>query len=178
MKRVLQSLLALTLVAAGVAQEPSTKKESSDTRPQQKIYKVNFLIYELEDGKRINERSYSLPVKTQEGRPSTIKVGDRLPIMAKEGQTQYFDVGLSIDCNVNEQADKVIVSSNIEISSIISPEQAGTEVPHAGGNPVVRRVWQYFMALVTPGKPTLVTSIDDINSKKRLQVEVTATRLD
>ena len=178
MKRILQFLLVFALISAGLAQETSTKKDALDARPQPKIYKVNFLIYELEDGKKINERSYSLPVKTQEGRPSTVKVGDRLPITAKQGETQYFDVGLTIDCNLNEQADKVIVSSNIEISSIVLPEQPGGDVPHAGGNPVVRRIWQYFTALVTPGKPTLVTSIDDVNSKKRFQVEVTATKLD
>lgn len=178
MKKALQFLLALTLISAAVAQEASTKKDPSEARPEPKIYKVNFLIYEIADGKRTNERNYSLPVRTQEGRASSLKVGDRLPITGKEGQIQYFDVGLSIDCNVTEQMDKLIVSSSLEISSIVLPEQPGSEVRSATGNPVVRQVKQYFTALVSPGKPTLLTSIDDINSKKRLQVEVTASRME
>lgn len=179
MKKAIQFLLVLTLISAAAAQEATTKKDTPDARPQAKIYKLNFLIYEMEDGKKTNERTYSLPIKSHEGRPASIKVGDRLPIITgKEGQMQYFDVGLSIDCNVEEQNDKLIVSSNLDLSSIVLPEQAGSEARNAGGNPVVRQIRQWFSALVPLGKPTLVTSIDDINSKKRLQVEVTATRIE
>jgi hypothetical protein len=31
---------------------------------------------------------------------------------------------------------------------------------------------------MTPGKPTILTTVDDINSAKRLQIEVTATKVD
>ncbi len=33
-------------------------------------------------------------------------------------------------------------------------------------------------ALLTPGKPQVLTSMDDVNSTKRMQVELTATKLD
>lgn len=181
MKKCLQFLLVLTFASIALGQDTGTKADGSTTaQPLQKVYKVNFLIYELEDGKKINERAYTVPVMTQGGRPrdSSIKVGDRLPIMAKEGQFQYFDVGLDIDCNVTEQGDKFIVSSNIEISSIVMPEQGHSDAGVSSGNPVVRQIKQRFITLVSPGKPAVVTSIDDVNSKKRLQVEVTANRLE
>jgi hypothetical protein len=31
---------------------------------------------------------------------------------------------------------------------------------------------------VTLGKPTVMSIIDDVNSKKRIQIEVTATKID
>jgi len=77
---------------------------------------------------------------------------------------------------VTEQEDKFIVHGSLELSSFALPDQ-GTD-PRSGGNPVLRNIRQSFTTLVSPGKPTLVTTMDDINSKKRLQVEVTATRID
>jgi hypothetical protein len=181
MKRFLQFILVLTLASISVAQDAS-RKDSSDaaTRPSQRVYKLNFMIYELEDGKKMNERAYTVPVMTLDGRPreSSIKVGDRVPITTKEGQFQYFDVGLNIDCSVTEQADKFIVTSDLEISSVVVPEQSAEARAGSSGNPVVRQIKQRSTTMVSPGKPTLVTSIDDVNSKKRLQVEVIATRIE
>jgi len=175
MRKFLPLLLILGLVSAVAAQE-------APKRPQQKIYKVVFLIYELEDGKKINERTYTLPVNTVDGNPgdSSMRVGTRVPVTTAttgdKTQWQYVDVGLNIDCNVTEQEDKFIVHGSLELSSFALPDQ-GTD-PRSGGNPVLRNIRQSFTTLVSPGKPTLVTTMDDINSKKRLQVEVTATRID
>lgn len=175
MKRSLRLLLVLGLLSAiGTAQDAP--------RHIQKVYKVVFLIYEMEDGKKINERTYTLPVNTVDGntRDGSIRVGTRVPIEtgSKSGDTmvQYIDVGLDLDCNVTEQQDKFIVHGNLTLSSLVSPEQ-GTDLK-GGGMPVLRQIKQSFTSLVSPGKPTLVTTMDDINSKKRMQVEVTATRLE
>lgn len=175
MKKFLQVLMFLGLAAAlATAQQ---------TPARNKIYKVNFLVYELEDGKRINERTYTLPVTTMDGNPrnSSIAVGDRVPITVrvheKEEEIQYIDTGLDLECNVTEQNEKFVVNSTITLSSVVALDQGGNQV-RGGGDPVVRQIKQRFTTLVAPGKPTLVTSIDDVNSKKKLQVEVTATRLE
>jgi hypothetical protein len=187
MRRFLQFFLAFALASVSLAQEPSTKKDTPEfSQPLEKIYKLNFLIYELEDGKKINERTYMVPVVTVGGkaRNSVFRVGDRLPVTTAslssaqpERQIQYLDIGLSIECSVTEQADKFIVTSDLSISSVVLPEQ-GVAARPGGESPVIRQIRQQFTTIVSPGKPTLVTSVDDINSKKRLQVEVTATRLE
>jgi len=177
MQRFLRLLLVIGLVStiAGAQEVPK--------RPIQKIYKAVFLIYEIEDGKKINERTYTLPVTSVDGntRDSTMRVGTRVPIATATStgdktQWQYVDVGLSIDCNVTEQADKFIVHGDVQLSSFALPEQ-GTD-PRSGGNPVLRNIRQTFTTLVPAGKPTLATTMDDVNSKKRLQVEITVTRIE
>src|SRR5215472_17008156 len=98
MKKVLRLLLILGLVSLVAAQE--TPKHV------QKIYKVVFLLYEVEDGKKINERTYTVPVTSVDGnsRDSSVRVRTRVPVVT--GTTgdntvfQYLDVGLRIDCNV------------------------------------------------------------------------------
>ena len=176
MKRFLSSLLLVGLVSimAGAQEVPR--------RPVQKIYKVVFLIYEMEDGKKINERTYTLPVNTVDGNPrdSSMSVGTRVPIataVTTSDKTvwQYIDIGINIDCNVTEQDDKFIVHGTLVISNLALPEQAADS--KSGGNPIVRQIKQTFTTLVPPGKPTLVSGMDDINSKKRTQVEITATRI-
>lgn len=176
MKRFLCLLMIVGLATAIAGTQEAPK------RPLQKVYKVVFLIYELEDGKKINERTYTLPVNTVDGSPrdGSMRVGTRVPIATAVNSNdktvwQYVDVGLTIDCNVTEQDDKFIVHGDVTLSSLALPDQ-GTD--RSGGNPVLRQIRQTFTTLVSPGKPTVVTSLDDINSKKRTQVELTATRLD
>ena len=171
MKRFLQLVFVVGFASLLAAQEVPK-------RPIQKVYKVSFLIYEVEDGKKINERTYSFPVTTIDGNPrdSSVKVGTRVPVTTGEKQVQYLDVGLSIECDLVEQADKFVVHGNIDMSSFALPEQGAD--PRSGGNPVLRNVKQNFHALLAPGKPTPVTSLDDINSKKRLQVDITAARIE
>ncbi|HEY6971281.1 MAG TPA: hypothetical protein VJA94_18875 [Candidatus Angelobacter sp.] len=171
MKRFLQFVVVLGFACVLAAQE-------TPKRPVQKFFKLSFLIYELEDGKKINERTYSFPVTSVDDNPrdGSIRVGTRVPITTGEKQIQYLDVGLNIDCNVTEQADKLIVHGSLELTSFSQPEQGSD--PRIGLNPVLRNIRQSFTTLVSPGKATPVTSMDDINSKKRLQLEVTATRIE
>ena len=179
MKKLLQFLFVVSVVSAATlltAQE--TPKKDAPEAHSHKFYKVSFLIYELEDGKKINERTYNFPVSTDNGigRRSSMRVGTRVPVVTKETQVQYLDVGLDLSCDVNELADKLLVNSSVEITSFALPEQAAD--PRSGGNPVFRNIRQNFTTVVTPGKPALVTTMDDVNSKKRMQVEVTATRIE
>lgn len=174
MKKFLRLLLILGLASIMAAQEAP--------KHVQKIYKVVFLLYEVEDGKKINERTYTVPVTSVDGNPhdSSIRVGTRVPIVTGTAGDntvyQYLDVGLNIDCNVTEQDNKFIVHGEVELSSLVLPDQ-GTD-PRISLQPVVRRIRQTFTTLVPPGKPTVVTASDDISSKKRVEVEITATRLE
>lgn len=177
MKKLLRLLLILGLASVMAAQE--TPKHV------QKIYKVVFLLYEVEDGKKINERTYTVPVNSVDGntRDSSIRVGTRVPVATATtaGDNtvfQYLDVGLNIECNVTEQDNKFIVHGDVELSSVVLPDQGTGPRSGPGLQPVVRRIRQTFTTLVPPGKPTVVTTADDINSKKRMEVEITATRLE
>jgi hypothetical protein len=63
------------------------------------------------------------------------------------------------------------------VSNFAIPEQ-NTDPRTAGIRPVLRGVTQRVRSVLTPGKSQILTSMDDVNSTKRLQVEVTATKLD
>lgn len=181
MKKLLQLLFVLALVQALSAQQPSPGKETQEaSRPSETAYKINFKIYELEDGKRINERTYIFPAVStppnQRQRRSGIKVGVRTPITVKEHEITYLDVGMIIDCYLEDVEGKLIANISVELSNFAMPDQI--EDPRHGGDPVVRQMKQEFRLQLQTGKPVMVSSIDDINSKKRTQIEVTATRFE
>src|SRR5438309_3585381 len=71
MKILTRTLLAVVLTAGVFAQQPAkdqpAKKDSTEAREpaaQDSFYKLSFSVYELEAGKRINQRDYMMIGKT------------------------------------------------------------------------------------------------------------------
>jgi hypothetical protein len=134
-------------------------------------YRLDFSVNELEDGKKINTRQYSLNLNADDA--NEIKIGTRVPIDSKQGEFQYMDVGTSIWCRIGERSDGIPLSVRAEISNFAMPDQgSGHEF-----RPVIRQLKINASTLVLLGKPLVVGSVDDPNSKRQFQLEVTVTKL-
>src|SRR4051812_10278248 len=157
MKRLFTILLMFTAMA--VAQTNEAKPIND--------YKVDFSVYEVQAGKRSNVRNYTVFVRG-DGRMKTTRVGNRIPIATgKENNIQYMDVGLNFMCAINGEKDgQPLLDFTFELGSLVAPE---------GGTPdrvpVVRQVRQDGMAQITPGKATIIASMDDTNTSRTIQVE-------
>jgi hypothetical protein len=191
MKSFVRILLLVTLAApvfgqaAGKSTSEQPAKSDSAVKkdaPEKELapeafYKLAFNISEIEDGKRVNQREYSMVSRNNDGRPVSIKATTRVPINSPEKQLQYLDAGLDIRCFApREVAGKVAVNCDVVISNFVVPDQS-TEARNSVG-PVLRTTNTSAWAVVTLGKPTVMSIIDDVNSKKRIQIEVTATKID
>ena len=102
-----------------------------------------------------------------------LRSGTRVPVNVGDKGIQYMDVGLKISGRVLERDGDVTLDSEIEMSTFALPDQAA----EAKTNPVVRTISQNVSTRPVLGKAAVVSSLDDLNSRKRLQVEVTVTRL-
>lgn len=182
--------LILALTTSLLGQQPSKgttdqanaakdSVESRDPAPTLNFFKLTFVIYELEDGKRINQRDYMIIGKTN-NQPSSVRIGTRVPVYTEEKKVTYVDAGLTVRCNLMEQAAdrRLQADCDIEISSFIRPEQLANNGNGAPSAPVLRTTRTSSWALLTMGKPTVLAIVDDINSTKRMQVELTATKVD
>ena len=197
MKILARILFVLALTGTLLAQQPvkdATDQPAKD-QPQknevlagregntENFFKLAFVMYELDDGKRTNQRDYMMIGRT-DNHPSSIKVATKVPITTlekgDEKQYTYTDVGLKINCSMKEQVDRRLqLHCDIEISSFMRPEQIANATGNAGlAAPFLRTTRTDSWALLTMGKPAILTTVDDINSTKRMQVEVTATKLD
>jgi hypothetical protein len=186
MKTVLRILVVFVAIASCFAQDQSKKHEPATTAREsatvvregaaRSAYRLDFKVYEIENGKRTNERAYTMMASVP-GRWSHVNVGTRVPVATAPGEkSQYLNVGVELRCQLEEQAGKLFAHVRMELSSFALPEQsAGT----SGSNlPVLRNTTSEVETGITPGKPQIVASADDVNSKKKLQLELTATRIE
>lgn len=185
MKNVFMVMVMFCAIAATLtAQQDSSKKDQESAQRNAAFkqaaapaYKLAFAIYELQDGKKINQRDYSAVLRG-DNNSNELKIGTRVPIDIGEGKTTYADVGLDLNCSIVESFDnKVDVRIDMTLTTFAIPEQ-NTDPRTAGSRPVLRGVTQRIRTVLTTGKPQIVTSMDDVNSTKRMQVEVTATKID
>jgi hypothetical protein len=186
-KTVVAAVLILTLFAGGhlrkaLAQDSSAGKETHDPpktataseqteRPLTSAYRLDFSVNEIEDGKKINTRQYSTNLKGNDN--GDIKIGTRVPAEGKNGEFEYLDVGTSIQSQMHERRDQLELFVHAEISNFAIPDQAQSNTSH----PVLRELNISASTLVLLGKPMLLGSVDDPNSKRQFQLEATVTKL-
>jgi hypothetical protein len=134
-------------------------------------YRLDFSVNELEDGKKINSRQYSLNLNADDA--NEIKIGTRVPIDAGQGTFQYLDVGTNIWARIEERSDGVALSVRAENSNLAVPDKGEL----LAERPMIRQLKINASTLALLGKPMIVGSVDDPNSKRQFQLEVTVTRL-
>jgi hypothetical protein len=179
------SLFGQQTPAKGTSEQPPKKDSGENREPAatNNFFKLAFVLYEVDDGKRTNQRDYMMIGRT-DNQPSSIRVATKVPIVTAEKagdkQYTYIDAGLTIRCFLKEQVDsRVQLLCDIEMSSFIRPEQIANATGNAGlAAPFLRTTRTDSWALLTPGKPAILNTVDDINSTKRMQIEVTATKMD
>jgi len=162
------------------AQDTASNQSAAKKEPPKKAaYRVDFKLYELEDGKRVNQREYSLVTSAASGHRSggsMIRIGTRVPVSYEEKKESYINVGLDLSCALWQEDDKLWGWFAVDISTFALPEQNAD--PRHGGMPVLRNAHQDAETSLNPGKSLVLTTIDDLNSKKRTLIEVVATRID
>lgn len=181
MRKLVLNALGLLMVAClfvvpGNTQETPPEKQLKETVAAEKppkpllIYRVDFAVHEVENGKRVNTRNYTMLLA--EGGTGRVRVGGQVPVAIGPGamQVQYMDVGLSIDCRLEERENYLTLRTGFEIRDL-APEQEGKD------RPLLRTVRSDVDTAIPPGKPTLVSALDDTATKRRYELEVTATKI-
>jgi hypothetical protein len=140
-------------------------------------YRLEFVIKELDDGKVVNTRAYSMIMQSAEERGrafGALRAGSRVPITTtnKDGQnaTSYMDVGVDITPHLFVlENGNLLLEAYCEISSLAAPQPTP--------NPIVRAIRVNTTGEITAGKTAQIASVDDPLSNHRFQIEVTATKL-
>lgn len=163
------------------AQDDSAKTGPGPAKAQPvQPYRLDFSFNELMDGKVVNARHYSMNINA--GTSDEIKIGTRVPVavggtpsMPNPSQYQYMDIGTSIWAQVREHGDELILAVRGEVSNLDTTSGTGQGI--MGLPPVVRQIKITGETLLVIGKPIVIGSMDDPNSKRQFQLEVTVTKL-
>ncbi len=160
----------------GVGINPQKAPEEKPLQ-QFQFYKLNFALRELEDGKVLNTRNFVTNMRSQTpdsgNAEASVRSGTRVAIQVSPSSTQYNyqDVGVNIDCRM-ERPDPRGPSTALRISMDIT-----SIAPAEGGPaPAIRSVRGSNTVPFVLDKPILVTSVDDLTSKRQYQLEVTITK--
>ena len=166
MKTITKICLVAAFLTAGVcsaADEPT------------KFFHLDFAVKEVDEGKVINSRSYSMVTSSSDRfGPPSVRTGSKVPIQkgGPDGVT-FIDVGVSFDCHFEgEVGNSLMLHVGADISSIAT----GSENSSSNLLPPVIRQNRWSSSVIVPlGKPTTIYSSDDITSKRKVQIELTAT---
>jgi hypothetical protein len=177
---ILVLAVGLCFLPGGAHGQEGSKESNPETpkvRPVQP-YRLDFSFNEVADGKVVNTRHYSMNLTA--GNANEIKIGTKVPVTTSSSssggtaQYQYIDVGTQIWSQLREHGDELLLVVRGEVSNLdmTSP----TEHAEAFA-PVVRQIKIDGDTLLVVGKPILIGSVDDPNSKRQFQLEVTVTKL-
>lgn len=166
-----QIAFTTVIFAAFLTADPAFAQATANPAPEHRqFYRLDFTIKQLEGGRTINSRNYSMLLQGGQHQRSSIRSGTKLPF--RNGNTEeQVDVGLNIDCwdasEVDGQLDLHIMA---ELSSVAENFDS-----HSGELPLLRQNrWESEVA-VPLRKPTTIFSSDDLASKQNVQLEVLAT---
>jgi hypothetical protein len=86
------------------------------------------------------------------------------------------DIGVSIDCRVVERVGYLELNAVIESSDIEGANAHAVPKPVLSLDPVIGQMKSDIRSLILPGAPTMISSMEDPASKRRFQLDVTATK--
>jgi hypothetical protein len=155
-------------------QDTNSTAKTSPSQRQATAYHLDFSLNELEDGKKLNTRRYSMNLTDAEGESGgqDLKIGTRVPIQSEGGKFEYLDIGTSIRARILHWITPVILDVNADISNFASADEATRS-----GHPLLRQMRIGASTALILNKPMIIGSVDDPNSKREFELELTVTRL-
>lgn len=176
MALILAAMFLFPLAGAGFAQEKATGERAKSVEAEKKegpviVYRVNFEIRELEDGKRVNTRKYTLLM--EEGHTGRVRVEGGVPARLPAGGIRLVDSGLDIDCHLRERGNYIALQITLELRTFVLAERENQAQRH----PMSRKIRSQVGTAILPGQPTVVSVVDDTATKRRYELEVTATKV-
>lgn len=179
---ILILLSALAFAFAGVqangAQQSGKQKQrdqaaTKNAEAEASVFRVSYKVNEVENGKTINSRSYTIMAKA--GNRASAHIGSKIPV-AFQGKLDYHDVGMAFSCTIRPQEGNVAVHSEFNMNTVANGQPASSSTPPPMSPPVMRQFFLSDDTVATLGKPAFVGSIDDVASNRHYVIEVTVTR--
>jgi hypothetical protein len=154
-------------------QDTNGAAKTSASQRQATAYHLDFSLNELEDGKKLNTRRYSMNLTDADSDGGQdLKIGTRVPVQSENGNFEYLDIGTTIRARFIHWTTPVIVNVNADISNFASPDDATRT-----GHPLLRQMRIGASTALVLNKPMIIGSVDEPDSKREYQLELTVTKL-
>ena len=157
--------------------EPATAASSVPVH----TYRLLFTVTESDSGKRVGVQHFAMTAVPNQ--KASMKQGSKIPVMTggyshestpgTEYQFTYLDVGLNCDVTLTEKSDGVEAAIKLEQSSVAETPSVIADVKE----PIIRQAVLMNAAMLKPGTPVMMGSLDVPGSTRHLDIEVTLERV-
>jgi hypothetical protein len=143
---------------------------------QRDVFKVDFTIRDTGDAGGKTGRKYSVMVYSQN--KGVFKIGNRVPVptggsssVTATTQFTYLDVGVNIECTVQDMGGRIGMRSDIDLSTAVTNEKT------PGIAPTISQIRLSIETAIPAAKPTIVASFDDPVTSRKFDVEALVTKV-
>jgi hypothetical protein len=179
MKKAAFLLAAMALAAGSAGALAQDSNSNPPAKPPDHFYKLNLVVQETNDaGKVTNERTFVTLVETGSNFTQSVRADGRVPVTVASGtgiSYEYRDVGVDFDIHdVKEIGTALSLRLGVNVNGVSAPQT----LPASGSAHILRQNKWDSGILIPIGKPTLAYSADSEEGQGKMQVVVTATRID
>jgi type II secretory pathway component GspD/PulD (secretin) len=144
-----------------------------------KAYRLIYTLIDFDGTKRLGDQHYSMVLVSSQR--TILKQGNRVPIITgtdfknpNNPQTQYtyLDIGMNFDATIDDAPNSLRLKAKIEQSSVVDNRSGA--LPQ---EPLIRQSLFEGSAVLTPGKPIILGSLDITGTTRRLEIQATVEAL-
>jgi len=167
------------VIEAPAEQIAAAEKLLNDLDKPKRTYRLTYTLIDLDGTKRLGDQHYSMVLVS--GQQTVLKQGNRVPIITgtdfkdpNNPQTQYtyVDIGMNFNATIDDAPNSLRLKTKVEQSSVV--ENRSGALPQ---EPVIRQSLFEGSAVLTPGKPIILGSLDISGTTRRIEIQATAEPL-
>jgi type II secretory pathway component GspD/PulD (secretin) len=157
----------------------NAEKVINELDKPKKTYRLTYTLIDLDGTKRLGDQHYAMVLVS--GQRAVLKQGNKVPIITgtdpknpnnPQSQVTYLDVGMNFDATLDDATNALRLRSRVEQSSVLE-DRSGA----AAQDPVIRQSVFEGSAILTPGKPLTIGSLDITGTSRRIEIQVTVEPL-
>jgi type II secretory pathway component GspD/PulD (secretin) len=171
------------VIRAGSDNMALAEKLLSELTHPKKNYRLTYTVTEMDSDKRVGTQHFAMVVVS--GQQATLKQGSKVPLAtgsysstastpAGGVQTQftYLDIGMNFSTTLLDMGPQALLRFTVEQSSV-----GGVNTIAGVEEPVIRQTSLSGESTLSPGKPTMLGSVDIPTTTRRLDIEVVMEQL-
>jgi type II secretory pathway component GspD/PulD (secretin) len=171
-----QNVIVMEATADHIAR---TEKLLDELDKPQKAYRLIYTLIDFDGTKRLGDQHYSMVLIA--GQRTILKQGNRVPVVTGTDlknpntpttQVTYVDIGMNFDATIDDAPNSLRLKAKVEQSSVV--EDRSGALPQ---DPIIRQSLFEGSAILTPGKPIILGSLDITGTTRRIEIKATVEPL-
>ncbi|QNI36889.1 secretin N-terminal domain-containing protein [Edaphobacter albus] len=150
----------------------TAEKVISELDKPRKTYRLIYTLIDFAGTKRVGDQHYSMVLVS--GQHAILRQGDKIPIFTGatpkdlQSQVSYIDIGMNFEATIDDAAGVPRLKTKVEQSSVVEDRTSAL-----AQDPIIRQSIFEGSAVLAPGKPLTIGSLDIAGTTRRIEIQAT-----